>query len=113
MPFHQLFGRFDRDVVVLASEDEELGNLRGAQHLVPVLAGDHAVEQRYDSFVLGDGNLFGEVLDVVFHPGAVVLGEARFGGHAGQRILFPGLYEGDFAAAVFGLLRRVGVGCRT
>ena len=112
MPFHHLFGRFDRNVAVLAAEDEELGNLRGAQHFVPVLAGDHAVEQCHDSLVFGDRDLFGEVLDVVFHPGAVVLGEARFGGHAGQRILFPGLYEGDFAAAVPGLLRRVGIGRR-
>ena len=60
-----LLGRLDGDIVVLASEDEEYRNLGLAQHPVLVLAGDHAVEQGDNPLVLGDENLFGEVLDIL------------------------------------------------
>ncbi len=65
----------------------------------------------------GDGVLFGEVPPSVCSFIRVRLSSANacFGGGARglSAILFPSLYEGHFAAAVFGLLRRVGRWCRT
>lgn len=94
------FGFVARDVVVRASEDEEHGHLRGAEHVVAVFAFAHSVEQSHDAVVFGQEDLFGEVGDLVLHAGPVFGGEACGGGRMRQRLFAPRTDQCDFAQAV-------------